>query len=354
MMKLLIVAQAADRDDPNLGAFYYWFEMLARRADSVVILAGRAGATDFPPHMSVFTFEKKKGIFGRVRRLWKFWELFSRHFADANAVLFHQIPEYVLAASPFLLGRGRKVAALWYAHGAVSWRLRLAERMVDYIFTSSAGGFRLPSKKAIYMGQAINTELFQPSVMSPQPSVNTVNNGLRLLTIGRIAPVKNYETIIAACAILRDTWPHGWALTIVGGPITAGDRAYAEKLRNLVREKGLVSHIHFAGELAYSEIPGLLAEYDLFLNASRTGSLDKAVLEAMACGLTVLTSNAAYRAILPPQYFVEDPLPERFAERIASLAREARPNMGLRGIVARDHALCATMDRMAAYLGSRV
>ena len=94
------------RNDPNLGAFYYWFEALARKTDSLVVLANRIGDVDLPPHVQTRSFGgKRRG--GRLGRVWKFWELFSRYFADADAVLFHQIPEFVIAASPFLIGRGK-------------------------------------------------------------------------------------------------------------------------------------------------------------------------------------------------------------------------------------------------------
>ena len=341
-MKLLIITQAVDREDPNLGAFYYWFEMLAQRAESVVIIAGRAGAHDLPLNVSVYTFGTAR--LGRIGRLWKFWELFAWHYAKADAVLFHQIPEYVIVAAPFLLAK-KKITALWYAHGVVSWRLRIAERLVGYIFTSSAAGFRMPSKKVHYLGQAINTELF-----SPLARANHVGNTLRMVTVGRIAPVKNYETMINACAILRDAWPRPWVLTIVGAPITERDRAYMEQLKTLICEKKLESLVHFYGDRGYSEIPAILREHDMFLNASATGSLDKAVLEAMACGLTVLTSNEAYLAILPLQYFVEHPGAEFLAERIKALAGEPRPNTALRDIVVGDHALARTIEKIMALL----
>lgn len=349
-MKLVIVTQAVDRDDPNLGAFYHWFRMLADRADSLRIIAGRSGATDFPAHVTVVTFEKHKGMFGRLRRLWKFWALFSQHFADADAVLFHQIPEYALAASPFLWGR-RAHAALWYAHGAVSWRLRLAERLVDTVFTSSEAGFRLPSKKVIHLGQAINTDLFRPVSNS---KAHAPRSALRMITIGRISPIKHYETLIAACALLQDTLKIPWTLSIVGGPLTPGDRVYADKLQSFVRGKGLEDRIRFEGARPYGDMPALLGSHDMFLNCSRTGSLDKAVLEAMACGLTTVTSNEGYRAILPPEYFVAPARTEVFVERIATLAGEARPNTALRDIVVRDHALATTIGRMVALLAHRI
>lgn len=335
------MTQAVDREDPNLGAFWYWFESLGRKANRLVILASRAGYTDLPPNVEIHTFGVK-GRGGRMRRLYKFWELFSRHFAHSDAVLFHQIPEFVIAASPFLIGR-RKIAALWYAHGAVTRRLRFAERRVDYVFTSSLDGFRIPSKKAIVLGQAINTDFFQPVAGSQSP---VTSHELRMLTVGRISPVKNCEIIIGACALLKRTWNRPWSLSVVGGPLHAGDRTYVERLKALILEKGLWAYVHFHGERPYSEMAQTMRNHDLFLNASRTGSLDKAVLEAMACGLTVVTSNEAYRAVLPAAYFLERSSPESLAERIKALADEPRPNRTLREIVLRDHALEQTISKL--------
>lgn len=348
-MKLLIVTQAVDREDPNLGAFYYWFDLLARRAEGVVLLAGRVGRHDFPANVAIHEFGKGAG-YGRIGRLWKFWELFSRHFAAADAVLFHQIPEFVIASSPFLIGRSQ-VAGLWYAHGKVTRRLRMAERLVDHIFTSSEAGFRLRSKKVHHLGQAINTDLFSPAPRRHPPAGD---QGLRLLTIGRISQVKNYEMIIGAAALLRDALKKSWTLALVGGPITEHDRVYAGRIETLIRENRLEQYVRFYGDRGYSDIPEILRNHDMFLNASATGSLDKAVLEAMAAGLTVVTSNEAYRVILPPQYFLEHASAESLAERITALADEPRPNKVLREIVVRDHGLAATMEKMIALLGIKV
>ena len=59
------------------------------------------------------------------------------------------------------------------------------------------------------------------------------------------------------------------------------------------------------------------------MNLSRTGSVDKAVLEAMACGKLVLTSNEAFVNILKnkgAELMVKPNSPDDLAERIAALA----------------------------------
>lgn len=340
-MKLLIVTQKVDKNDENLGPFYYWFEEFRKHCSSVVVIAASRGSSSPPEGVEVFTFGKDED-WGRIRRVWKFWELFSHHYARSDAVLFHQIPEFVLAASPFILSLKRPIG-LWYAHKSVTTRLKIAERMVDYVFTSSAEGFRLPSKKVFYVGQAIRTDFFIPA-----DSVNSARQGLRLITVGRIAPIKNYEAIIGACVLLKERWPRPWSLSIVGGPMLARDKEYLGSLKKMVEEKGLVPYVSFYGSRPYAELPDILREHDMFLNTSGTGSLDKAILDAMSSGLTVITSNEAYRNILPPQYFLEEPNPGLMAERIKTLADENRPNLALREIVVKNHNLSQTIAKIVS------
>lgn len=341
-MKLLIVTQKVDKNDENLGPFYYWFEEFRKHCSSVVVIAASRGSSSPPEGVDVFTFGKDEGR-GRIRRIWKFWELFSRYFAQSDAVLFHQIPEFVLAASPFILSCRRPIG-LWYAHKSVTTRLKIAERMVDYIFTSSAEGFRLPSKKVFNVGQAIRTDFFAPAPGFGNPA----RQGLRLITVGRIAPIKNYEAIIGACALLKEKWPRSWSLSIVGGPMLARDKEYLGSLKKMIEEKGLGSYVSFYGSRPYAELPDILREHDMFLNTSGTGSLDKAILDAMSSGLTVITSNEAYRNILPPQYFLEEPNLGLMAERIKTLADENRPNLALREIVVKNHNLSQTIAKIVS------
>lgn len=342
-MRLLIVTQKVDKEDENLGAFYPWFEELGKNFDETVIIASSIGVADFPSNIKTFSFGKGKGAH-KIVQIWKFWELFSEHYAACDAVLFHQIPEFVLAAAPLLMSLKRR-SALWYAHGAISWKLRIAERIIGTVLTSSPSGFRMRSKKVISVGQAVDTNRFRP-----REGVMQAAGGIRLVSAGRISPVKDYETMILAGKILERAWQKPWVLTIVGGPLMARDHTYLVSLKQNVREAGLESHIHFAGARPFSEIPTLFQEEDIFLNLSRTGSLDKAVLEAMSSGLTVISSNSAYRYLLPPKYFLEHVTPEFLAERIQMLADELRPNRALRDIVIAHHSLPHTIDRVSAVL----
>lgn len=345
-MKLLVVTQKADKDDENLGAFYHWFEVMARKVEQLTIIADAVGSADFPENVTVYGLGKdqKKGRFARFA---KYHELFSYYYARSDAVFFHQIPEFVIAAFPYLLSL-RKRTSLWYAHGSVSRRLLWAERFVDDIFTSSAAGFRLPSKKIHYVGQAIHTDLFCPA-NGRQGS----RAGVHIISVGRIAPVKNYDILIRACALLKNSFKESWTLSFVGGPILDRDKTYLKFLKMLVAENNLAPHVSFYGAQKYSDIPQTLRDHDIFVNLSNTGSLDKAVFEAMSTGLTVITSNEAYRPVLNDRYFLPRATPECVAERIQSLWHDARPNITLRDAVVRDHGLENTIDKILSILSAR-
>ena len=89
------------------------------------------------------------------------------------------------------------------------------------------------------------------------------------------------------------------------------------------------------------------------VNLSGTGSLDKAGLEAMACGLPVITSNAAFRPLLPSGLVIPANHPQALADALARVAGWDEPRrraLGerLRAAVVRDHSLPALGQKIVA------
>ena len=343
-MKLLVVTQKVDEEDENLGFFHRWLEEFARRSDRVWVVANTVGRCSLPANVEVYSLGKEKGSW-RILRLWKLWKIFLRLWGRTDAVFFHMIPDFVLMAAPFLV-LASKPAALWYTHKSVTKRLKLAEKLVDYIFTASELSFRLPSKKVIFTGHAIDTEFFKPNL---KPQILS-SSSIRMITIGRISPVKNIETIIHACSLLKNSWDQSWILSIVGGPLMARDYAYFNSLKKNVRDAGLTDRILFYGARPYTEVAEIYNDHDIFISMSSTGSIDKSVLEAMSAGLTVLTANEAFQPILPASYFLEKRSPNFLVGRIKALAYEPRPNSVLRQLVIEHHSLVQTIGKIIKIL----
>ena len=142
------------------------------------------------------------------------------------------------------------------------------------------------------MGHGIDVETYRGAS-------HVHDDRFRILTIGRISRTKGYGVLFDALEILKR---EGVLVRtcIIGGPLTEDDREYMSTLRSEVTQRGLNADVEWVGSVPHHAILPFFAKADLFVNMSETGSLDKAVLEAMASGVPVLTSNPGLESTLAP------------------------------------------------------
>lgn len=288
-MKLLIITQKIDANDTILGFFHRWVEEFSRHCEQVTVIALGVGEYHLPENVRVLSLGKERGV-SRLAYLFNFYRFILRERENYDAVFVHMNPVYAILGGFFWRVYGKKIA-LWYTHKHVNAKLRIAEQLAHIVLTASPESFRLASKKLRVVGHGIDTDLFAPSVRAG------TTDTLRILTVGRISPAKDYATLIRAVALLqKDGVP--FSARIVGSPATEKDAVYAEGLRAEVRTNALMEQVLFSEGVHHDAVPALLGGADVFVNTSRTGSVDKAVLEAMACETPVLTSNEAFAGVL--------------------------------------------------------
>ena len=321
-MKLLIITQKVDINDDNLGSFHSWLEKLAEKAD-IFVIGNYVGKYDLPENVKVFSLGKEIGV-GRLVKIFKYQWFLLKLLPRVNGVFFHMCPEYVLGAH-LLPKIFRKKTLLWYTHKSVNWKLKLAEKLVDKIFTASKESFRLPSKKVEITGHGIDINKFK-SQISKLPAVEAglkSDGKFKIITVSRIAEVKNLHLLIETAGILKNK-NFDFEIKIAGAPILESDLIYFKGLKNLIKEKKLDDIVELVGSISNKYIAEFYQSGDLFINLSDTGSLDKAILEAMACGLKILTSNEAFKNILPEENFTKNESKE-VAEKTENLSKS--PNM---------------------------
>jgi glycosyltransferase involved in cell wall biosynthesis len=295
---------AVDADDPVLGFAVGWLRSLAARVDELDVITMRAGRYELPDNVRVYSLGKERG-YSEPRRLLRFYRLTIGLHPDR--CFAHMAPLFALLAAPVI----RAPITLWYAHSATPRTVRAAEKVVDRILTPTPESFRVKSKKVTVTGHGIDTDLFAPG---PREA----SDCLRIVSVGRIAPVKRLEVLVEAVRLL----PGRVDLRLVG-PVQ--DPAYAESLG-----------VQLAGPRRYDEVVHDYRWADVLVNLSETGSADKAVLEAMACGTAVVTSNEGFRSVLP----VVPREPAAIAEAIL------KARAGLRDVVVRDHSLRRLVDEI--------
>ncbi|QXE91559.1 glycosyltransferase family 4 protein [Geomonas subterranea] len=354
-MNLLIFNLKTDADDTVLGFTTDWINALARHFSKVTVITMAVGRVSVAGNVEVMSVGKEKG-WSEARRAAKFYALLGRVLSTRryHACFAHMMPLFAVMGWP-LLQLKRVPITLWYAHGHVPPFLRVAVHLVDRVVTSSRSGFRIETDKLVVVGQGIDTDRFAPS---PRPEKDV----LLALTLGRIAPVKRLEVAIEALALL----PHGLRekvrLRFVGDTLRTEDQDYLMGLNRLVRERGLSRQVEFQAGVPFAEAPGVYAKADLFVNSSDTDSVDKTVLEAMSSGLPIVTSNAAFKEVLPldlaRDWIVPKGDPRALAQRLehlVSLSAGEREDIGvrLRETVTAGHSLPRLAKRLALLMSEK-
>ena len=204
-------------------------------------------------------------------------------------------PEYVLLGGWLWRLWGKRVV-LWYVHKSVTWKLRVAEVFVTAIATASKESFRLRTKKLHIVGHGIDTKFFSPAEHSPPGSI------LRIATVGRISRSKKLLEMLSVLDVLHSRGIK-FHFSVAGAPLTRQDAHYAQELREAIAARPYAAAVEMRGAMLYRDLSKFLQHQDVFMNLSATGSIDKAVLEALAAGVAVVTSNDAFKdGALPVEY----------------------------------------------------
>jgi glycosyltransferase involved in cell wall biosynthesis len=346
-LRLLVITQRVDAKDANLAVHVRWLREFAQHCKQVTVIAQSVGTHDLPSNVRVISLGKEKGA-------WKItqWLRLKRHVFFAlfthDAVLVLMVPLYAFVAG-FWASFFRKPVYLWYTHKHVSLMLRLAMFFVRRVFTASKESFRLASTKVMVTGHAIDTEFFQRaeagSVLTQDPLI---------VSIGRISPKKRLDVLIRVISVLRKRGKEAH-LRIIGDVITDEDVAYAEELKTLVISLNSEQYVTFERGMAQFGVREVYQSNVIALNASATGSLDKSVLEAMSCGCFVITSNEAFRGIVPDGAYVKDTTPEAFADAIGKqLHQPVATKDALRSEVVEHHDLQKTLGKIIKTISSDV
>ena len=286
-MRLALITPLVDPADPLLGFIHTWVERLASRVEHLSVIQLWRSDPPLPGNVTLYSLDRS-GRGGKVAALARLTatlaDLCWRRKVDG--VIAHMGPIFAVCAAPVVKPVGVPLA-LWYAHGAVSPMLRLAHVLVDRAGTSTPDGFRIPSGKITITGQGIDTRAFVPGVARDERLI---------VSIGRVSPIKRYETAIDAMAILRQQGMSDVRLRIVGGATLPSERHYRSELEEQIRRLDLGSSVTVSPGVPHNQIVREYQEAGLFVSCSQTGSLDKAVLEAASCGCIPVTSNPALQA----------------------------------------------------------
>src|SRR5581483_10305348 len=99
-----------------------------------------------------------------------------------------------------------------------------------------------------------------------------------------LEPLYNVSCTLRAFALVQQRYPEA-QLTI------AADGSARHKLERLARELNL-RHTRFIGKVDYQQMPDVLDAADIYLNANDLDNMPSSLIECMAAGLCVVSTNA--------------------------------------------------------------
>jgi glycosyltransferase involved in cell wall biosynthesis len=343
-LRVIYISQAVDCNDPVVPHTVRWIEALARKPniDRVAVLALRTGRHELPGNVAVDRF----GRSNRLGTLAAFYRGVLRSLRRRPDLIFiHQGGPYPALLLPVKL-LARIPVVQWKAHGVITRAMAFyARRCDDLIFTATPASFPMRIAKVRVVGHGIDTQAFSDNAEEPVGD---------LIAVGRIAPIKCVEEMVRAVDHANRTYGTAYRLDIYG-PTLPGDEGYAARVDTLIDRLGARERIALHGPVLHADLPRLLNAHRAALNFTNRGAIDKSALEAMACGLPVISTNECVAEILPsgfePGLITDAEDKEAQARAIHGVLRQERAEIALlgermRAVVVADHSVDRLFDRI--------
>jgi glycosyltransferase involved in cell wall biosynthesis len=151
--------------------------------------------------------------------------------------------------------------------------------------------YRLPASRLHVIPEGVEDH-FQP--LQDAAALSAVRTRYHLpqrfiLFVGTIEPRKNLVTLLEAYAALRSSRRHGGVGLVIAGGKGWLYREFFERLRAL----GLENEVILTGYVPEADLPELINCAEVFAFPSSFEGFGLPPLEAMACGVPVICSNAA-------------------------------------------------------------
>lgn len=174
-------------------------------------------------------------------------------------------------------------------------RLRAALMGCQQIFSVSAAlkqvavGMGVPSDKVEVVGNGVDAQKFQRLDRTTcRRALGLSLDAPVLIGVGGLVERKGFHRVLDVLPALVERFP-ALVYLIVGGPSAEGNNR-AELEAQVVR-LGLENHVRFLGTRKPEELSDVLSAADVFVLATRNEGWANVFLEAMACGLPVVTTD---------------------------------------------------------------
>lgn len=187
------------------------------------------------------------------------------------------------------------------------------------VMMATGGADKPPSARNPWVKWIFSTSLRRAQIESNAPLTFPEGGKLRLLIACRLEEKKGTDVIIAAMPAIRAAFPDV-ELEVVGGG------SLLEALKERAKELGVADCVTFRGKVEQSEVLRLMKRAHLFCYpTSASEGFPKVVLEALACGLPVITSKVSVLPkLISPDcgVILDEPSPGALSEAVIGVCSD--------------------------------
>jgi sugar transferase (PEP-CTERM/EpsH1 system associated) len=170
------------------------------------------------------------------------------------------------------------------------WLQRVIWKRLDAVLSVSsrltatlAATIGFPEQRITTIRNGVDTRRFTPARrQEARRALGVSDRELVIGTVGRLLPVKDQRTFIAALGHLK-------ARDLPFRAFIAGDGPLRDELEAVSRELALTEQLTFLGQRA--DVEALLPGFDVFVLSSESEGLSNVILEAMAAGVPVVATD---------------------------------------------------------------
>ena len=160
----------------------------------------------------------------------------------------------------------------------------VSDSLKQFVISLGANGDKIQ-----VIGNGIDVIKFRPIAKSTARAELSISESTKVLvSVGALVDRKGYHRVIELLPALVNQYPDLLYL-IVGGDSPEGNIRI--KLEQQVKDLNLDKHVRFLGAYASDQLKIPLSAADLFVLATANEGWANVFLEAMACGLPVITTD---------------------------------------------------------------
>jgi glycosyltransferase involved in cell wall biosynthesis len=155
--------------------------------------------------------------------------------------------------------------------------------------------YKVPQERIYTVHNGVDVDFFRKS--NPIKKKNArrklgVQGEPLILYVGHLSPRKGIEHLLKSIPKVVEKFPKAVFVLVGGTPKFVGETDYKKIWTELSAKLSIQNNVIFAGEVRHGDIPLFYEAAEFFVFPTLYEGLAKALLEAMACNLPVVATNA--------------------------------------------------------------